>query len=593
MEAALNARPAPLTATQWLICATAGLGFAFDMYELVVHAIILRPMLLELGPYQPGTPEFNRWAGIVLFLPTVLGGLAALGGGYLTDRLGRQRVLVWSIVLYGTAAFFAGLSTSIGEFIVWRCITVAGACVEFVAAIAWLTELFPEPKRREAVLGFSQVCATLGNFMIAGAYYVAVTWADSFPAIHGQHSAWRYALIFGALPAIPLMILRPFLPESPVWQASAGGRHVAPAPLRRAVRAATAPVTLVTTAMIACCYALAFGMLQHIPRIVPGLPQVAELARRQQEQWVSWVHLHVDTGALLGRLLFAVLAVYLVRRRPMLRTFMLVGLGLYPVRVPRVPLMHDVDLFKYAVLAVTLVVGTQYSFWGNYLPRVFPLHLRGTGESFAISFGGRVLAPVAALVTTQLANFAPGATPDHETRDLDGHRRGRVHAARARVALAAARATDRPAGGLMSTASPIYSTTREAEAGAAHGRARATLRRGRHGGAARRRVSPPGWHCLEVGGGGGTVAHWMAERCAPGGSVLCTDIDPRHIVRAPRRTCASSGTTSRRIRCRRSALRSHPRTAGAHAHSGARRPCSNAWSPRSSPADGSSSRTST
>lgn len=40
----------------------------------------------------------------------------------------------------------------------------------------------------------------------------------------------------------------------------------------------------------------------------------------------------------------------------------------------------------------------------------------------------------------------------------------------------------------------------------------------------------PGWHCLEVGGGGGSVATWMAERCAPGGSVLCTDIDPRHIA---------------------------------------------------------------
>jgi SAM-dependent methyltransferase len=39
-----------------------------------------------------------------------------------------------------------------------------------------------------------------------------------------------------------------------------------------------------------------------------------------------------------------------------------------------------------------------------------------------------------------------------------------------------------------------------------------------------------GWHCLEVGGGGGTIARWMAQRVAPAGSVLCTDIDPRHIA---------------------------------------------------------------
>ena len=40
----------------------------------------------------------------------------------------------------------------------------------------------------------------------------------------------------------------------------------------------------------------------------------------------------------------------------------------------------------------------------------------------------------------------------------------------------------------------------------------------------------PGWHCLEVGGGGGGVARWMAERVGVTGSVLCTDIDPRHIA---------------------------------------------------------------
>src|SRR5689334_6589116 len=39
-----------------------------------------------------------------------------------------------------------------------------------------------------------------------------------------------------------------------------------------------------------------------------------------------------------------------------------------------------------------------------------------------------------------------------------------------------------------------------------------------------------GWHCLEVGGGGGGVARWMAERVGATGSVLCTDLDPRHIA---------------------------------------------------------------
>ena len=37
----------------------------------------------------------------------------------------------------------------------------------------------------------------------------------------------------------------------------------------------------------------------------------------------------------------------------------------------------------------------------------------------------------------------------------------------------------------------------------------------------------PGWHCLEVGGGSGSVAAWMADRVGPSGYVLVTDIDPR------------------------------------------------------------------
>jgi len=38
-----------------------------------------------------------------------------------------------------------------------------------------------------------------------------------------------------------------------------------------------------------------------------------------------------------------------------------------------------------------------------------------------------------------------------------------------------------------------------------------------------------GWRCLEVGGGGGSVARWLAERVGPKGHVLCTDLDTRII----------------------------------------------------------------
>jgi SAM-dependent methyltransferase len=39
-----------------------------------------------------------------------------------------------------------------------------------------------------------------------------------------------------------------------------------------------------------------------------------------------------------------------------------------------------------------------------------------------------------------------------------------------------------------------------------------------------------GWHCLEVGGGGGSLGRWMAERVGLSGSVLVTDIDVRYVT---------------------------------------------------------------
>ncbi|MPZ65445.1 MAG: methyltransferase domain-containing protein [Pseudonocardiaceae bacterium] len=38
-----------------------------------------------------------------------------------------------------------------------------------------------------------------------------------------------------------------------------------------------------------------------------------------------------------------------------------------------------------------------------------------------------------------------------------------------------------------------------------------------------------GWRCLEVGAGGGSVAVWLAQQVAPSGTVLATDVKPRHI----------------------------------------------------------------
>src|SRR6188768_4095046 len=101
-----------LTRVEWLVCIVAGLGFAFDLYESLMTALIAGPSLTSLGHLKPGSPEFNSWVGLFFFVPMATGGLFGFWGGYLTDLFGRRRVLVWSILLYAFSAAAASFSTS-------------------------------------------------------------------------------------------------------------------------------------------------------------------------------------------------------------------------------------------------------------------------------------------------------------------------------------------------------------------------------------------------------------------------------------------------------------------------------------------------
>jgi hypothetical protein len=67
----------------------------------------------------------------------------------------------------------------------------------------------------------------------------------------------------------------------------------------------------------------------------------------------------------------------------------------------------SLNLLYPAIFLCGFFTVAQFSFWGNYLPRAYPLHLRGTGEGFAANIGGRLFGTSFAWVTATLA-----VTPD-------------------------------------------------------------------------------------------------------------------------------------------------------------------------------------
>jgi MFS family permease len=410
MSKVQSAADAPQSSTAALIAVIAAIGFAFDSYELLMLPLIVRPALMELLRVPATDPAITQWVGYLFYWPAVAGGIFGLLGGYLTDRFGRRRVLTWSILLYAVSAFAAGYSTTVYQLLFWRCCTFVGVCVEFVAAVAWLAEIYADnAARRERVIGYTQAFGSLGGVMVTAGYYLSVTYGHALPPVHGAHEAWRYTLMSGLIPALPLIVIRPFLPESPLWQEKKRAGTLRRPSFGELFRPAFSRTTVVTTIMMACAYAAAFGAIQQVPRIVPGLADVRTLARPAIEQTVSAVQSYQELGGLAGRIVLAALAVYIVSRRKLLWLFQVPGLILLPI----VFLLGtgNLSMLKWGIAGIGFLTIAQFSFWGNYLPRVYPTYLRGTGESFAANVGGRMIGTSAALLTTNIVASMPGATP--------------------------------------------------------------------------------------------------------------------------------------------------------------------------------------
>src|SRR5262245_5543328 len=460
-----------LTPTEWLICIMAAIGFAFDIYELLMLPLILVPSLKELVEgAAPGTPVFSVWASMMFWVPAIAGGIFGLMGGYLTDRLGRRRVLTWSILLYAFSKFFAGFSTTAWALLFFRSAAFVGVCVEFVAAVAWVAELFPDPKQREKALGYTQAFSSLGGLMVAVANGLCIQFATRLPAIsipaalsgvfgtialEHQHEPWRYTLISGLIPAIPLIIIRPFLPESPVWAQKRQAGTLKRPTILALFSPELARTSIVTAIGFACTLGIAFGAIQQMPQIVPGLPEVQAKAKEESEKAVAAAQEKGTTdeerlktigagaaarhrqkmaseytkmqevGGLVGRFLIAmVLAAGTLRWATTLRLFQAPGLVLtgllcwFFLRAPNttffeIPLESiylgtiPVTTMSIGIFLVGLCTVAQLSFWGNYLPHVYPVHLRGTGESFAANIGGRLIGTSAAALTAGVAGLMP------------------------------------------------------------------------------------------------------------------------------------------------------------------------------------------
>lgn len=514
--------PGKFTTTEWLILIVAAIGFLFDTYELLLLPLIAAPAIAEILQVPLNNPLVTDWVGRLLWLAALSGGVFGLIGGWLTDRLGRKKVLALSIAIYSLSPVAAAFSTSLGWFVFFRCATFVGVCVEFVAAITWLAELFPDKGRKEKVLGWTQAFASVGGLLVTVMHKWILAHAATLPALplsepFNPHADWRYTLITGLLPAIPIALLLPFVPESKVWQEKRRAGTLRRPSFAELFSPELRRTTLVTAALSACAYGVAFGALQLTPtRIVPGIADLSEqqkalrplqeeaaqlnkqldqvkpafekacvevsglleisgqrakvrtairavqtaaasnavsgaatklagltneLASLDEELEVltgsrpdakktlldrerilgeiganrakqvgpatvvkergNQVQFYQEMGGLLGRIALAILLAIVISKGTLLRLFQIPGIVILPLTY--IWLFRDQPaFFQWGVAIAGFLTVAQFSYFGEYLPKVFPVHLRGTGGSFATNVGGRMLGTSAAFITSNV-----------------------------------------------------------------------------------------------------------------------------------------------------------------------------------------------
>lgn len=463
--------------TRVLVVIVAAIGFLFDTYELLMFPVIGSDALAELQfhkGYTQLTPAeqigVRDWAGRMLWIAALSGGAFGLLGGWLIDRLGRKTIMIASIFAYSFSPVAAAFSTELWQLVLFRSTTFIGVCVELIAAVTWLTELFEDKRTREIVIGWTLATASLGGIMVTEAYNLIVEAARTagslprlpFPEGHlPENLAWRFTLLTGLVPGAAILLLMPFVPESRLWKRKKQEGTLKRPSFGELFSPALRRTTFATTLLSACGYAAAFGAIQLTPlQIVAGLPDIAAMreeansaqsrvkekndvpseeraklakeaaaAQRAYAQALKARRGNIqrwqELGGLAGRILLAMLLIY-VPSHTLIRLFLIPGLVLFPLTYFRL-VTADYTIFAAAIFFCGLLTVAQFSFLSEFLPRVFPLHLRGTGGSFATNLGGRMIGTMAATLNTGIVSQWFSGTPPIQVAQAAGVIGGSVY----------------------------------------------------------------------------------------------------------------------------------------------------------------------
>lgn len=368
-------REATPEARRALLAAAA--GWMLDAMDVMLYAFALTAIRAEFGL------DAAR-AGLLASVTLVASAVGGIGAGVLSDRIGRARVLVLSILAYALFTGLTATSKSLAALAFWRTLVGLGLGGEWSAGSVLVAETWPAAHRGKAI-GLMQSGWAVGYVLAAFlAAAVLPTWG------------WRPLFVLGVLPGFLAVWVQARVSEPEIWRtrgAKAAGSPglgvlLRPPLLRRAV-AATALATVLLFAY--------WGLFTWVPSFLAGPPSQggAGLGLVRSTGFV----VAMQVGAFLGYTTFGVLADRF-GRRPVFLAFVLGA----AVAVPAFGLLARSGT---ALLLLAPLVGYlghgYFSVFGVLLAELFPSAVRGAAQGFCYNAGRAVSA---------LAPFTIGALAD-------------------------------------------------------------------------------------------------------------------------------------------------------------------------------------
>ncbi|WP_420970487.1 MFS transporter [Bradyrhizobium sp. B120] len=203
----------PLTSYQRWIFGIIATAWFFDSMDLAALTFVLGSIRQTFGLSTAETGLLSSMSFLGMFI-------GAASAGLLADRFGRARVFQVSMIFWGLGSLCCGLSTTATALGASRLLLGFGMGMEFPVAQSMVSEIMPA-RNRGRYIAFLEGFWPLG-FIASGllTYFVL------------QVADWRWVFILQAIPAVFVLVVRRYVPESPRWLASHGYSERAEATVR-------------------------------------------------------------------------------------------------------------------------------------------------------------------------------------------------------------------------------------------------------------------------------------------------------------------------------------------------------------------------